>query len=99
MCVSGGRTGAMVTLNHLSVEDPGDGSPLLPEATEAVTPTSVFHRQRGITKTDSREFFLSRCISQALYLFSGPVITNCYTNVAFSLYDSGKRTLLSVWCC
>lgn len=53
----------MVTLNHLSVEDPDDGSPLLPEAAEASIPTPVFHRQRVITKTDSRDFFLSRYTS------------------------------------
>ncbi len=65
VCVSGGRTGAMVTMNHLSVEDPDDGSPLLPEAAEAATPTLVFRRQRVVTKTDSREFFLSRYVSAA----------------------------------
>lgn len=62
-CVLGERTGAMVTMNHLSVEDPDDGFPLLPEAAEAATPTPVFHRQRVVTKTDSGEFFLSRYIS------------------------------------
>lgn len=63
MCVSGGNTGAMVTLNRLSVEDPDDGSPLLPEAAEAATPTPVFHKQRVVIKADSRDFFLSRYIS------------------------------------
>lgn len=63
MCVSGGRIGAMVTMTHLSAEDPDDGSPLLPEAVEAATPTPVFHRQQAVTKTDSRDFFLSRYIS------------------------------------
>ena len=60
MRVSGGGTGTMVIMNHLSVEDADDGSPLLPEAAEAATPTPVFHRQRAATKSDSREFFLSR---------------------------------------
>lgn len=64
----------MVTLNHLSVEDPDDGSPLLPEAAEAATPTPVFHRQRVITKTDSREFFLSRCISAGAVF----ILWTCY---------------------
>lgn len=46
-------------MNHLSVEDPGDDSPLLPEAVEAATPSALFHRQ-PITKPDSWGFFLSR---------------------------------------
>lgn len=53
----------MVTMNHLSVEDPDDESPLLPEAAEAAAPTPVFHRLKAVTKTDSRDFFLSRYIS------------------------------------
>ncbi|XP_041645386.1 ST3 beta-galactoside alpha-2,3-sialyltransferase 7 isoform X2 [Cheilinus undulatus] len=52
--------GTMVTMNHLSVEDSGDGSPLLSEAVEASTPTPVYHRLRGVTKAKSKEFFLSR---------------------------------------
>ncbi|KAF3842103.1 hypothetical protein F7725_024054 [Dissostichus mawsoni] len=83
-----GRTGAMVTLNHLSVEDPDDGSPLLPEATEAVTPTSVFHRQRGITKTDSREFFLSRKENLA---FSLVLLIGCYSAILIPAYLPLKK--------
>lgn len=71
MWVSGGRTGAMVTLNHLSVDDPDDGSPLLPEV---ATPTPV--KQPVALNTDSREFFLSRYISAdgIFTVFCGPVI-------------------------
>uniref|UniRef100_A0A3B5M456 Lactosylceramide alpha-2,3-sialyltransferase n=1 Tax=Xiphophorus couchianus TaxID=32473 RepID=A0A3B5M456_9TELE len=50
----------MVTLNHLSVEDPDDGAPLLPVAAETSTLTTVCHKQQDILKTESREFFLSR---------------------------------------
>lgn len=50
----------MVTMNHLSVEDSDDSSPLQPEAAEASTPTAVYHRQRGVTKTEPKEFFISR---------------------------------------
>lgn len=50
----------MVTQNYLSVDDPGDGAPLLPVATETTTPTPVGHRQRDVLKTESRDFFLSR---------------------------------------
>lgn len=45
----------MVTMNHLSVEDPGDDSPLLAEAVEAAAPSALLHR-----KPDSWDFFLSR---------------------------------------
>ncbi|XP_034008370.1 ST3 beta-galactoside alpha-2,3-sialyltransferase 7 [Trematomus bernacchii] len=78
----------MVTPNHLSVEDPDDGSPLLPEATEAVTPTSVFHRQRGITKTDSREFFLSRKENLA---FSLVLLIGCYSAILIPAYLPLKK--------
>ncbi|XP_020506644.2 ST3 beta-galactoside alpha-2,3-sialyltransferase 7 isoform X1 [Labrus bergylta] len=57
--LDGISTGTMVTMNHLSAEDPDDGSPLLPDAEEAATPTPVYHRQRGVIETDSKEFFLS----------------------------------------
>lgn len=56
VCVSGGIPAAMVTMNHLSVEDPGDDSPLLPGA---ATPLALFHRQ-PLTKSDSWIFFLRR---------------------------------------
>ncbi|XP_010780674.1 ST3 beta-galactoside alpha-2,3-sialyltransferase 7 [Notothenia coriiceps] len=82
----------MVTLNHLSVEDPDDGSPLLPEATEAVTPTPVFHRQRGITETDSREFFLSRKENLA---FSLVLLIGCYSAILIPAYLPLKVAVLS----
>lgn len=61
-------------LNHLRLEDPDDGSPLLPEAVEAVIPTPVFHRQRVVTKTDSRELFLSRYITAGTVF----ILWTCY---------------------
>ncbi|XP_074501909.1 ST3 beta-galactoside alpha-2,3-sialyltransferase 7 [Sebastes fasciatus] len=73
----------MVTLNHLSVEDPDDGSPLLPEAAEASIPTPVFHRQRVITKTDSRDFFLSRSENLA---FSLVLLIGCYSAILIPAY-------------
>ncbi|XP_044069135.1 ST3 beta-galactoside alpha-2,3-sialyltransferase 7 isoform X2 [Siniperca chuatsi] len=73
----------MVTLNHLSVEDPDDGSPLLPEAAEAATPTPVFHRQQRVTKTDSREFFLSRSENLA---FSLVLLIGCYSAILIPAY-------------
>lgn len=51
----------MVTMNPLSVEDPGDDSPLLAEAVEAAAPPALLRRQR-ITTPGSWDFFLSRCL-------------------------------------
>lgn len=65
-CVSVGSAGAMVTLNQLSVEDPDDCSPLLPEAAEAAVTTPVTHRQQVVTKTDSRGFVLCRYSSTGI---------------------------------
>ncbi|XP_034754230.1 ST3 beta-galactoside alpha-2,3-sialyltransferase 7 [Etheostoma cragini] len=73
----------MVTLNHLSVEDPDDGSPLLPEAAEVATPTPVFHRQRVITNTESREFFLTRSENLA---FSLVLLIGCYSAILIPAY-------------
>lgn len=80
----------MVTMNHLSVEDPDDGSPLLPEAVEAQTPTPVFRRQRAVAKTDSRQFFLSR------YTSAGAIFTlwSCY-----SIYDASFVVFFFLLCC
>lgn len=50
----------MVTLTHLTVEDPEDGFPLLPEAEEVTTPSSVRHRPLHITRKTSHKFFISR---------------------------------------
>ncbi|KAF1375745.1 hypothetical protein PFLUV_G00223380 [Perca fluviatilis] len=73
----------MVTLTPLSVEDPDDGSPLLPEAAEAATPMPVFHRQRVITKTDSMEFFLTRSENLA---FSLVLLIGCYSAILIPAY-------------
>lgn len=73
----------MVTLNHLSVEDPDDGSPLLPEAAEATTLTPIFHRQRVTTKTDSEEFLLSRRENLA---FSLLLLIGCYLVILIPAY-------------
>lgn len=73
----------MVTLNHLSVEDSDDGSPLLPEAAEAATSTPLFHRQRVITKTDTRDFFLSRSENLA---FSLVLLIGCYSAILIPAY-------------
>lgn len=56
----------MVIMNHLSVADPEDVSPLLPEAEETATPTPVRHRQQAHDKSGPRDFFLSRSVSAGL---------------------------------
>uniref|UniRef100_A0A4W6C4Q2 Lactosylceramide alpha-2,3-sialyltransferase n=1 Tax=Lates calcarifer TaxID=8187 RepID=A0A4W6C4Q2_LATCA len=71
----------MVTLNRLSVEDPDDGSPLLPEAAEAAIPTPVSHWKRVVTKTDSREFFLSRYMSPGAVF----ILWTCYLKIQSEL--------------
>ncbi|XP_034538412.1 ST3 beta-galactoside alpha-2,3-sialyltransferase 7 [Notolabrus celidotus] len=73
----------MVTMNHLSVEDPDDDSPLLPEAAEAVSPSPVYLRQRRVTKAESTEFFLSRCVNLA---FSLVLLIGCYSAVLIPAY-------------
>nr|XP_046258051.1 ST3 beta-galactoside alpha-2,3-sialyltransferase 7 [Scatophagus argus]XP_046258052.1 ST3 beta-galactoside alpha-2,3-sialyltransferase 7 [Scatophagus argus]XP_046258054.1 ST3 beta-galactoside alpha-2,3-sialyltransferase 7 [Scatophagus argus]XP_046258055.1 ST3 beta-galactoside alpha-2,3-sialyltransferase 7 [Scatophagus argus] len=73
----------MVTMNHLSVEDPDIGSPLLPEAVEVVTPTPVFHRQRVVKKTDSGDFFLSRTEN---LVFSLMLLIGCYSAILIPAY-------------
>ncbi|XP_042357943.1 ST3 beta-galactoside alpha-2,3-sialyltransferase 7 isoform X2 [Plectropomus leopardus] len=78
----------MVTLNHLSVEDTDDGFPLLPEAAEAVTPTPVFHRQLVTTKSDSREFFLSRSENLA---FSLVLLIGCYSTILIPAYLPSEK--------
>lgn len=78
-----GSTSAMVTLNHLSVEDPDDGSPLLPEAAEASTPTPVFHRQQVVTKTASKEFFISRRENFAISVL---LLIGCYSAILIPAY-------------
>ncbi|XP_008277966.1 ST3 beta-galactoside alpha-2,3-sialyltransferase 7 [Stegastes partitus] len=73
----------MVTLNRLSVEDPDDGSPLLPEAAESPTPTPVFHRPRVVTKTHSKEFFLSRRQNLSI---SALLLIGCYSAILIPAY-------------
>lgn len=73
----------MVTLNHLSVEDPDDGSPLLPEAAEAQTPTPVSHRQRVVPKTASEEFFIRRRENAVISVL---LLIGCYLAILIPAY-------------
>lgn len=58
----------MVTLNHLSVKDPEDGCPLLPEGAEAGILSPVLRRQTVNAKADPKEFFISRRVNFAFGL-------------------------------
>ncbi|TNN75292.1 Lactosylceramide alpha-2,3-sialyltransferase [Liparis tanakae] len=73
----------MVTLNRVSVEAPDDGSPLLPEAAEAATPTPLFYWQQLIAETDSREFSLGRSKNLA---FSLVLLIGCYSAILIPAY-------------
>ncbi|XP_058508217.1 ST3 beta-galactoside alpha-2,3-sialyltransferase 7 isoform X2 [Solea solea] len=73
----------MVTLNHLSVKDVDDVSPMLPEAADTSVLTPVFHRQRDLTKTVSRQFFLSRGENLA---FSFVLLIGCYSAILIPAY-------------
>ncbi|KAM3605664.1 uncharacterized protein V6R79_002632 [Siganus canaliculatus] len=71
----------MVTMNHLSVEDPDDSSPLLPEAVESATSTTAFHRQQTFTKTE--EFFIGRTENLFLSLL---LLIGCYAAILIPVY-------------
>ncbi|XP_014887647.1 ST3 beta-galactoside alpha-2,3-sialyltransferase 7 [Poecilia latipinna] len=73
----------MVTLNHLSVEDPDDGAPLLCVAAETTTPTTGCHKQQDILKTESREFFLSRKKNLTTSLI---LLVGCYMAILIPAY-------------
>lgn len=73
----------MVTLNHLSVEEQEDGSPLLPEITGVRATLAVSIREPGINNPDSREFFLSRRDNLALSLL---LLIGCYLAILIPAY-------------
>ncbi|KAK2824283.1 hypothetical protein Q5P01_021458 [Channa striata] len=88
-----GCTSAMVTLNRLSVEDPCDGSALLPEAAEVATPTPVYHKHGGVIKNNSWDFFLSRSENLA---FSLVLLIGSYLVILIPAYfPSDKAASLS----
>lgn len=68
----------MVTMNHLSVEDPEDACLLLPEADVPATPTPVcLQRQQTLLHAEPGDFFLSRFVSADLlfiYLLSAAAL-------------------------
>ncbi|KAM8860105.1 ST3 beta-galactoside alpha-2,3-sialyltransferase 7 isoform 1-T2 [Spinachia spinachia] len=73
----------MVTLKYLSVEDPDDGCPLLPEGAEAATPTPLFHWQQASAKTGPRGFILGRRENLA---FSLVLLIGCYLAILIPAY-------------
>ncbi|XP_053731879.1 ST3 beta-galactoside alpha-2,3-sialyltransferase 7 isoform X2 [Synchiropus splendidus] len=73
----------MVTLNHLSVEDPEDGAPLLPEASVPETPTPERHKLRVETKTESKSFFIRRNQNLSLSLV---LLVGCYAAILIPAY-------------
>ncbi|XP_040035488.2 ST3 beta-galactoside alpha-2,3-sialyltransferase 7 [Gasterosteus aculeatus] len=73
----------MVTMNHLSVEDPDNGCPLLPEAARAATPTPLSHWQQAIANTDSGGFSPGRRENLA---FSLLLLIGCYLAILIPAY-------------
>lgn len=78
----------MVTMTHLSVEDPEDPEDaplllLLPQAEDMATPTPVCSpRQQAARSAEPRDFFLSRFLSAGLlyihiYLLSAAALKLC----------------------
>ncbi|XP_070834319.1 ST3 beta-galactoside alpha-2,3-sialyltransferase 7 [Chaetodon trifascialis] len=81
--------GITVMMTHLSIEDPDDGCPLLPQTVGDASPMPVFHRQYVVTKTDSRDF-LSRNENLALSLL---LLIGCYSAILIPAYfplDTGS---------
>lgn len=77
----------MVTLNHLSVEDPDDGFPLTPDAEEVTTPSSELHTPLQITRTRSK-FFISRSVNITISLV---LLISCYSAVLIPAYLPVKK--------
>ncbi|XP_030012645.1 ST3 beta-galactoside alpha-2,3-sialyltransferase 7 [Sphaeramia orbicularis] len=73
----------MVTLNHLSVKDPDDGSALLPEGAEVVILSPVSRRQNVKAKADSKEFFISRRLN---FAFSLMLLIGSYSAILIPAY-------------
>ncbi|KAM9365065.1 ST3 beta-galactoside alpha-2,3-sialyltransferase 7 isoform 1-T2 [Pholidichthys leucotaenia] len=73
----------MVTWNHLRVESPDDGSLLLPKAGEYSTQTRVPFKPKAVTKTDSRDVFISRKQNFAISLL---LLIGCYSAILIPAY-------------
>lgn len=78
----------MVTLTHLTVEDPEDGFPLLPEAEEVTTPSSVRHRPLHITRKTSHKFFISRSVNLSISLV---LLISSYSAILIPAYLPSKK--------
>ncbi|XP_019720233.1 lactosylceramide alpha-2,3-sialyltransferase-like isoform X1 [Hippocampus comes] len=70
----------MVSLNRLSVEDPQDVSPLLPEAAEPKVTTPVEHEREAMPRKD---FFISRTENAVLSVL---LLAGCYSAILIPAY-------------
>ncbi|XP_057704964.1 ST3 beta-galactoside alpha-2,3-sialyltransferase 7 [Corythoichthys intestinalis] len=70
----------MVTLNRLSVEDPQDKFPLLPEAVEEEVRTPAAYKQGD---TAERDFFISRTENAVICLL---LLVGCYAAILIPAY-------------
>ncbi|KAJ0005175.1 hypothetical protein NQD34_011389 [Periophthalmus magnuspinnatus] len=66
----------MITLNHLSTEDPADGCPLIPEAEEATLPSYELG-------TRPESFFISRTVNLTISLV---LLISCYSAILIPAY-------------
>ncbi|KAK7930854.1 hypothetical protein WMY93_007249 [Mugilogobius chulae] len=73
----------MVTLNHLSVEDPDDGCSLLPEAKETTLPSSDLLKALHTTGTRPETFFISRTANLTVSLV---LLISCYSAILIPAY-------------
>uniref|UniRef100_A0A8C6SFM3 Lactosylceramide alpha-2,3-sialyltransferase n=1 Tax=Neogobius melanostomus TaxID=47308 RepID=A0A8C6SFM3_9GOBI len=78
----------MVTLNRLSVEDPDEGCPLVPEADEDTLPSPEQHRPLRITRKRSEAFFISRGANLTI---SVVLLISCYSAILIPAYLPSRK--------
>lgn len=78
----------MVTLNHLSVEDPDEGCALMPEAEESTSPSSERHRPLGTIRKRSEAFFISRTVNLSI---SVVLLIGCYSAILIPAYLPSRK--------
>lgn len=81
----------MVTLNHLSVEDPDEDCPLTAEADEGTTtPSSEVHRPQRVTRETSQTFFISRSVNLSI---SVVLLITCYSAILIPAYLPSQKAV------
>lgn len=78
----------MVTLKHLSVEDPYESCPLMPEADGATSPSPEIHRPLQITSKRSETFFVSRSVNLSISVL---LLISCYSAILIPAYLPSQK--------